>query len=61
VQAALPKILQPGYIPESFFEDLKAKLKLASEVGFERLSKIRGIKPVKPSAAMYMMVGIDMD
>lgn len=58
VQAALPKIL--GEVPESHFEGLKSKLKTSSEAAFARLSKIRGIKPIKSSAAMYMMVKIEL-
>jgi tyrosine aminotransferase len=57
VQHALPKIL--GEVPESFFTDLKSKLKTASDAAFARLQGIRGIKAIKSSAAMYMMVGID--
>lgn len=59
VQAALPNIL--GNVPESFFVELKQKLKSASEAAFERLSTIKGIKPVKSSAAMYMMVQLDLE
>ena len=59
VQASLPKIL--GEVPQSYFEGLKSKLKEASEAGFERLSSIKGIKPIKSSAAMYMMVKIEME
>lgn len=57
VQHALPKIL--GEVPESFFTDLKGKLKEASMTAFARLQNIRGIKPIKSSAAMYMMVQIE--
>lgn len=57
VQYALPKIL--GTVPDSFFTELKLKLKTASNTAFVRLSNIRGIKPIKSSAAMYMMVGIE--
>lgn len=57
VQYALPKIL--GTVPESFFTELKLKLKTAADAAYERLLNIRGIKPIKTSAAMYMMVGIE--
>merc|ERR1712147_278746 len=57
VQASLPKIL--GEVPQSFFDDLKAKLKLASDAGYKRLTGIKGIEPIKSSAAMYMMVRFD--
>ena len=59
VQYALPKIL--GTVPDSFFEGLKLKLKTAADAAYERLLKIRGIKPIKTSAAMYMMVGIHLE
>jgi tyrosine aminotransferase len=59
VQHALPKIL--GDVPESFFTELKFKLKTSADAAFERLSNIKGIKPIKSSAAMYMMVGIEID
>ena len=36
-------------------------LRATSEVAFERFSKIPGMIPVKSSAAMYMMVRINMD
>jgi tyrosine aminotransferase len=59
VQAALPKIL--AEVGSHFFEDLKSKLKACADAAFERLSTIRGIKPIKSSAAMYMMVKIEID
>jgi len=40
--------------------DLKLKLKTTSNFAFEQLQGIRGITPVKPRAAMYMMVGIEI-
>ena len=57
VQAALPKIL--GEVPQSHFDMLKSKLKACADAAFERLSTIKGIKPIKSSAAMYMMVKIE--
>jgi tyrosine aminotransferase len=59
IQYALPKIL--GSVPESFFEGLKNKLKNSADVAFEQVSNIRGIKAIKTSAAMYMMVGIEVE
>lgn len=59
IQKALPTILET--VPESFFTDLKLKLKTASDAAFARLSNIRGIKPIKSSAAMYMMVKVDIN
>jgi tyrosine aminotransferase len=59
VQHALPRIL--GDVPDSFFTELKLKLKTAADAAFLRLSSIKGIKPIHTSAAMYMMVGIDTE
>jgi len=59
VQAALPRIFNE--VNEDFFDDLKSKLKLAADAGFERLSSIKGIVPIKSSAAMYMMVRVELD
>jgi tyrosine aminotransferase len=59
VQHALPKILKN--VPESYFDNLKLKLKTSADVAFERLSTIKGIKPMKSSAAMYMMVGFEIE
>jgi len=40
---------------------LKAKLKDASDLAYERTSHIRGLEPVKAQAAMYMMIRIHLD
>ena len=37
---------------------MKAKLKDTADYAFEKLSGIRGIEPIKSTAAMYMMVRI---
>ena len=59
VAAALPRIL--AEVPESHFTGMKEKLKASSDAAFGRLSTIKGIKPIKASAAMYMMVTIDIE
>ena len=46
---------------DSHFATMKAKLKQAADLAYSRVSLIRGLKPVKPTAAMYMMINIDMD
>lgn len=48
-------------VPDSFFNELKLKLKTSADAAYARLSKIKGIKPVKTSAAMYMMVGFEIN
>jgi len=40
---------------------LKTKLKEASDLAYERLSTIRGLEPIRASAAMYMMTKINLD
>jgi tyrosine aminotransferase len=40
---------------------LKQKLKSSADAAFDRLSTIKGIRPIKTSAAMYMMVGIEIE
>jgi tyrosine aminotransferase len=57
VQHALPKILKET--PESHFENLKSKLKSATDEAYDKLENINGLTPIKASAAMYMMVKID--
>lgn len=59
VQQALPRILKE--VGDEYFNFLKMKFKEASELAFEKISKIQGLLPVKATAAMYMLVRIDMD
>jgi aspartate/methionine/tyrosine aminotransferase len=40
---------------------MKQKLKETADYAYERLQGIRGIKPMRSKAAMYMMVKIEMD
>lgn len=56
---AIPKILRE--VPESHFETMKLKLANAAQTACDRLSAIRGVTSIKPSAAMYMMVRIDFE
>lgn len=57
VQHSLPNIL--ANVPDTFFTELKLKLKTASDAAYTRLQGIKGIKPIQSSAAMYMMVSFD--
>ena len=59
VQFALPRILKE--VPESHFESMKQKLAASSQAAFLRLSHVRGVTPIRSSAAMYMMVRIDFE
>ena len=58
VTHAMPKILKQ--VPESFYASMKQNLKKTADYAFEKFSNVRGITPIKPSAAMYMMVRIDL-
>lgn len=59
MQFALPKILKE--VPDSHFENMKVKLAASSQTAFSRLSAIRGVTPIRSSAAMYMMVRINFE
>lgn len=56
VQFALPKIL--AEVKEDFMMSMKSKLKDTADYAYERLSGIKGIEPIRATAAMYMMVKI---
>eukprot|EP00127_Corallochytrium_limacisporum_P003169 Clim_evm18s147 gene=Clim_evmTU18s147 len=58
VQAALPNILHKT--PQSFYDETMGQLEENVNVLMERLSKVDGLKPIKPSGAMYLMVGVEM-
>jgi len=57
IQGALPKILSET--PQSFFDDTMSYIENISNIAYTNLSMIRGLKPIRPRGAMYMMVGID--
>ncbi|CAG0917235.1 unnamed protein product [Notodromas monacha] len=59
VQGALPKIV--AETPPDFFDEAIAQVQENAAVSFEYLASVPGLRPVKPSGAMYMMVGIDME
>ncbi|XP_050081485.1 tyrosine aminotransferase [Anopheles aquasalis] len=59
IQRALPAILQNT--PPEFFEDLVATLHRHAEVAYKSIKQIRGLNPIMPGGAMYMMVGIDIE
>lgn len=58
VQAALPKILKG--VTDADLSSMKSKLQATSRHAFNKLSGIRGIKPIRANAAMYMMVNLDL-
>ena len=57
VQGALPAILKDT--PASFFESTLDFIRSNAELAYKMLSTVPGLKPVMPSGAMYMMIGID--
>uniref|UniRef100_A0A8C9SMS9 Tyrosine aminotransferase n=1 Tax=Scleropages formosus TaxID=113540 RepID=A0A8C9SMS9_SCLFO len=59
VQGALEAILNST--PQEFYQDTIGFLKSNSEICFSALSSIPGLNPVRPSGAMYLMVGIEME
>jgi len=59
VQAALPRILKE--VTDADINNMKSKLQATSRHAFEKLSGIRGLKPIRANAAMYMMVNIDLN
>jgi len=54
VQAAVPDILTQT--PQSFFDDTVGHVEKNADLFHSHVSKIPGLRPVKPSGAMYMMV-----
>jgi tyrosine aminotransferase len=57
IQGALPDILHN--VPNSFFENICNLLQTNSDMIFSRLIRVPGLKPLRPSGAMYMMVKFD--
>lgn len=58
VQGALPAILKNT--PQKFFDELVETLQNHANIAYSMLKDIPGLKPILPSGAMYMMIGIDM-
>ena len=58
IQYALPRIFKE--VKEDHFIGMKSKLRESSNYAYDKISEIRGLEPVKASAAMYMMVRINL-
>ncbi|KAL7630058.1 UNVERIFIED_CONTAM: hypothetical protein RMT77_019814 [Armadillidium vulgare] len=58
IQGALPTILEST--PKEFFEDTLKIVQDNAQLSYGILKRTKGLKPVMPQGAMYMMVGIDM-
>ncbi|GAB1293645.1 Tyrosine aminotransferase [Apodemus speciosus] len=59
VQGALKSVLQRT--PQEFYHDTLSFLKSNAELCYGALAAIPGLQPVRPSGAMYLMVGIEME
>ncbi|XP_053402805.1 tyrosine aminotransferase-like [Mercenaria mercenaria] len=59
VQASLPEILKDT--PKSFYSDTLQFIESNAKLFYEKISAIRGLNPVMPQGAMYMMIGIEME
>ncbi len=57
VQAALPAIFDT--VPRSYYEGLNATLEKQALYVYEACKALKGLQPVKPQGAMYVMVGIN--
>ncbi|ESN98752.1 hypothetical protein HELRODRAFT_185032 [Helobdella robusta] len=58
IQGALQSILT--HTPEHYFKNSTNLCQNNARCCYEMLSKCKGLKPIMPSGAMYMMVGISM-
>uniref|UniRef100_A0A0K8VK99 Tyrosine aminotransferase n=1 Tax=Bactrocera latifrons TaxID=174628 RepID=A0A0K8VK99_BACLA len=59
VQGALPDMLEKT--PKSFFDSVINVLSANARLAYRILKKVRGLNPIMPDGAMYMMVGIDIE
>lgn len=57
IQSALPKIFQDT--PQSYFDNITDVISRNANIVFEMLSRVPGLRPLKPQGAMYLMVGFD--
>lgn len=58
VQSAVPAFLEAT--PEKWYKDLIGTLGRHAQITYDELSKIPGLQPIRPRAAMYVMVAIDI-
>eukprot|EP00998_Keelungia_sp_KM082_P002215 NODE_1268_length_1402_cov_139.558431_g1257_i0.p1 GENE.NODE_1268_length_1402_cov_139.558431_g1257_i0~~NODE_1268_length_1402_cov_139.558431_g1257_i0.p1 ORF type:complete len:429 (+),score=105.19 NODE_1268_length_1402_cov_139.558431_g1257_i0:64-1287(+) len=58
-QSALPTIL--GSTDAAFYDGLLATLRDHAALLFDKLKQIKGLRPVQPEGAMYLMVGFDKE
>jgi tyrosine aminotransferase len=56
-QAAVPTILRDT--PQSFYEDALEVVEGSAHICEEELSKIEGLRVIRPRGSLYMLVGVD--
>jgi tyrosine aminotransferase len=59
VQGAVRTILEKT--PTEFFDKSIALVQKNAELFYDGMNKIKGLKPIMPAGAMYMMVGIEIE
>ncbi|KAH8235999.1 hypothetical protein KR032_012244 [Drosophila birchii] len=59
IQGALPEIL--AKTPQSYFDGVVDVLHSNATLAYKMLKQVRGLKPVMPNGAMYMMIGVDIE
>ncbi|KAI6188545.1 Tyrosine aminotransferase [Aphelenchoides besseyi] len=59
IQGALPKILRDT--PKEYFDNIKDVISRNTAIVYDVLSRVPGLKPLRPQGAMYMMVGFERD
>ncbi|KAG5682905.1 hypothetical protein PVAND_012223 [Polypedilum vanderplanki] len=59
VQKALPEILQN--VPQTFFDETVKKVQLHAMTAFKLLKNIKGLIPIEPRGAFYMMIKIEFE
>lgn len=59
VQGVLPQMLL--HTPQQFYEENLRKLEINANLLIEELAPVQGLKVIKPSGAMYVMLQIEVD
>ncbi|MEI4889624.1 aminotransferase class I/II-fold pyridoxal phosphate-dependent enzyme, partial [Klebsiella pneumoniae] len=47
--------------PQSYFDNIKKVISANAAIVYDVLSRVPGLKPLRPQGAMYMMVGFDKE
>uniref|UniRef100_A0A1A9VRY0 Tyrosine aminotransferase n=1 Tax=Glossina austeni TaxID=7395 RepID=A0A1A9VRY0_GLOAU len=59
IQGAIPAILENT--PQIYFDEIIDVLHENAKLTYNMLKQIRGLNPIMPNGAMYMMVGVNID